>query len=282
MKKIIPPQNTFYLSLVLIFGCLGMSCSEPKSNDTTDEEGTILWSDEFDGDFINTTKWKFETGDHGWGNHEWQDYQPQGSDNVEVKDGTLRITARKTGEGQQVGDYSSARINSRESFLYGRIEIRAKMPAYKGPGLWPALWMLGENISEIGWPACGEIDLMEYISSKPDSVLMTIHSVANNHMNGTQLSTGFISLPTIEEEFHIYGLLWEEDKLSFYVDDPEQIVLVINRPEEYNQDNWPFDKPHYFILNIAVGGNLGGLEGVDDTIFPATMEVDYVRVYSLE
>ena len=112
---------------------------------------------------------------------------------MEVKDGTLRIIARKTGAGQRVGDYTSARINSRESFLYGRIEIRAKMPEYKGPGIWPALWMLGEKIGDLGWPLCGEIDLMEYISSKPDSVLMTIHSEANNHMNGTQLSSGFVS-----------------------------------------------------------------------------------------
>ena len=199
-----------------------------------------------------------------------------------MKDGTLRITARKTGAGQRVGDYTSSRINSRESFLYGRIEIRAKMPEYKGPGIWPALWMLGENIDEIGWPLCGEIDLMEYISSKPDSVLMTIHSEANNHMNGTQLSSGFVSLPTIEEEFNVFGLLWEEERLIFYVNGPEQVLLTINRPEDYNQENWPFDKPHYFLMNIAVGGNLGGLEGVDDSIFPATMEVDYVRIYTLD
>ena len=166
-----------------------------------DQFTNLIWSDEFEGDFIDTTKWKFETGDHGWGNNEWQDYQPQGSDNVEIKDGTLRITARKTGPGQRVGDYTSARINSRESFLYGRIEIRAKMPEYKGPGIWPALWMLGENMGELGWPLCGEIDLMEYISSSPNSVLMTIHSQANNHMNGTQLSSGFVPLPNIEEEF---------------------------------------------------------------------------------
>ena len=274
MKKILP----------LLF--LGIFISTIHCTQKTEEDGTsidkLIWSDEFDGDFIDTTKWKFETGDHGWGNNEWQDYQPQGSDNVEVKDGTLRITARKTGPGQRVGDYTSARINSRESFLYGRIEIRAKMPEYKGPGLWPALWMLGENISELGWPLCGEIDLMEYISSKPDSVLMTIHSEANNHMNGTQLSSGFVPLTNIEEEFNIFGLLWEEDRLIFYVNGPENVLLTINRPEEYNQENWPFDKPHYFLMNIAVGGNLGGLEGVDDSIFPATMEVDYVRVYALD
>ena len=141
MKKILP------------FLFLGILMSTIHCTPKTEEDGTgidkLIWSDEFEGDFIDTTKWKFETGDHGWGNNEWQDYQPQGSDNVEIKDGTLRITARKTGPGQRVGDYTSARINSRESFLYGRIEIRAKMPEYKGPGIWPALWMLGENIGEL-------------------------------------------------------------------------------------------------------------------------------------
>ena len=274
MKKILP------------FLFLGILMSTIHCTPKTEEDGTgidkLIWSDEFEGDFIDTTKWKFETGDHGWGNNEWQDYQPQGSDNVEIKDGTLRITARKTGPGQRVGDYTSARINSRESFLYGRIEIRAKMPEYKGPGIWPALWMLGENIGELGWPLCGEIDLMEYISSNPNSVLMTIHSQANNHMNGTQLSSGFVPLPNIEEEFNIFGLLWEEERLVFYVNGPEQVLLTINKPEEYNQENWPFDKPHYFLMNIAVGGNLGGLDGVDDSIFPATMEIDYVRLYALD
>ena len=274
MKKLIP---ILFFSLLL-----GTSHCTTKTEDEPKGTENLIWSDEFEGDFIDTTKWKFETGDHGWGNNELQSYQPQGSDNVEVKDGTLRITARKIGPGQRVGDYTSARINSRESFLYGRIEIRAKMPEYKGPGIWPALWMLGENIKDLGWPLCGEIDLMEYISSNPDSVLMTIHSQANNHMNGTQLSSGFVPLSNIEEEFNIFGLLWEEKRLVFYVNGPEQVLLTINRPEDYNQENWPFDKPHYFLMNVAVGGNLGGLDGVDHSIFPATMEIDYVRVYALD
>ena len=274
MKKLIP---ILFCSLLLgTLHCTTKTEDEPKGTEN------LIWSDEFEGDFIDTNKWKFETGDHGWGNNELQNYQPQGSDNVEVNNGTLRITARKIGPGQRVGDYTSARINSRESFLYGRIEIRAKMPEYKGPGIWTALWMLGENIEDLGWPLCGEIDLMEYIRSNTNSVLMTIHSQANNHMNGTQLSSGFVPLSNIEEEFNIFGLLWEEKRLVFYVNGPEQVLLTINRPEDYNQENWPFDKPHYFLINVAVGGNLGGLDGVDDSIFPATMEIDYVRVYALD
>ena len=106
--------------------------------------------------------------------------------------------------------------------------------------------------------------------------------MANNHSDNTQISTGDVLLETIEEEFHNYGLIWREDRLDFYVDHPDNITLTINRPKDYNNDNWPFNKRYFFILNMAVGGNWGGKNGVDDTIFPAQMEVDYVRVYSLD
>jgi beta-glucanase (GH16 family) len=276
-------KKNLTLIVTLIAGVFFLNCSSnQKETPSKWEDAELVWSDEFDGTEVDTAKWRFQTGDHGWGNNEWQDYQPFGSDNAIVEDGKLHIVARKTGEGQQVGDYTSARLNSRESFLYGRMEIRAKMPDYKGPGIWPALWMLGENIGEIGWPNSGEIDIMEYVSWQPDSVLVTIHSVANNHTNGTQISSGFVPLPTIEEEFHNFGILWQEDKLEFYIDDIDNILLTVDRPENPNQDNWPFDKPQYFLMNIAVGGNLGGVEGVDDSIFPAAMEVDYVKVWQLK
>lgn len=269
------------LGLTLLLFILA-NCRPDTTTATKWDEAELVWADEFDGETIDTTKWLFQEGDHGWGNQEWQDYQPFGSDNAYVEDGKLHIVARLKGEGQNVGDYTSARMNSKQSFTYGRMEIRAKMPNHQGNGIWPALWMLGRNIGEVGWPNCGEIDIMEYISSKPDSTLQTIHTVANNHMNGTQISTGFFELKTIEEQFHNYGILWTEESLKFYIDDPSNITLTFDRPEEYNQDNWPFDKPFYFLMNIAVGGGLGGLKGVDDSIFPATMEVDYVRVWQLK
>ena len=275
-------MRKFFSTLtVLMATVLLVNCASEKKPSSKWDSAELVWSDEFDGTEVDTTKWRFQTGDHGWGNNEWQDYQPFPSNNAVVKDGVLHITARLEGDGQQVGDYTSARMNSRESFTYGRLEIRAKMPDHKGPGIWPALWMLGENIREIGWPASGEIDIMEYISSKPDSVLVTIHSNANNHVDGTQISSGFVPLITIEEEFHNFGILWEEDKLEFYIDEIDNILLSIPRPENPDQDNWPFAKPHYFLMNIAVGGNLGGLDGVDDSIFPATMQVDHVRVWQL-
>ncbi|MEX0721881.1 MAG: glycoside hydrolase family 16 protein [Balneolaceae bacterium] len=212
-----------------------------------------------------------------------QNYTPLEYGNSTISNGQLHITAKLEGEGQNVGDYTSSRLNSQKSFTYGRMEIRAKIPDYAGKGLWPAIWMLGENIRHgEGWPDSGEIDIMEYVSYNPDSVVVSIHSLANNHKDKTQISSGFTALPTIEEEFHNYGILWEEESLKFYIDDIDNILLTFNRPEDYNRENWPFDKPHFFLLNMAVGGDWGGVEGVDDSIFPATFDIDYVRVWQLE
>lgn len=272
----------------LLFLCAVLTLStcgkfEHKDYDFTQwDNAELVWADEFEGSEVDTSKWRFQTGAHGWGNREWQDYQPFGSDNAIVEDGFLNIVARKTGEGQKAGDYTSARLNSRFSFTNGRVEIRAKMPDYKGPGIWPALWTLGDNIREIGWPASGEIDIMEYVSWRPDSVLATIHSEANNHMNGTQIGTGFIPLPSIEEEFHNFGLIWDEDLLQFYIDEIDNVILRIPRPDSPNQSNWPFSDSHFLLMNIAVGGNLGGVKGVDDSIFPATMQIDYVRIWQIQ
>jgi len=248
------------------------------SSQNAAENTGLKWSEEFNGTTVDTTQWDYKLGASGWGNNELQNYT--NGLNTQVADGSLKIIVKKEAEGQKVGDYTSARMTSTQKIKYGHVAIRAKMPNYKGKGIWPALWMLGADIKEIGWPQCGEIDVMEYVSKNPDQVLQTIHSVANNHTNGTQISTDFISLPSIEEEFHIYGLLWKEDKLQFYIDSPDNITLTIDRPEVYNNDNWPFMKEYYFILNIAVGGNLGG--EVNDLIFPSVMEVDYVRVYELD
>jgi beta-glucanase (GH16 family) len=142
--------------------------------------------------------------------------------------------------------------------------------------------MLGSNIPEVGWPACGEIDIMEYVSYDPGIVHFSIHSTANNHKDGTQVTSGPVSLESIEEEFHTYGLLWTRDYLKFYIDDPQNIKLTFVRPAISNEANWPFSRPFYFLMNIAVGGDWGGLQGVDDTIFPAVMEVDFVRVYQVK
>ncbi|MBT8300376.1 MAG: glycoside hydrolase family 16 protein [Maribacter sp.] len=294
MKKYNSTYLIAFTLLSLLLGCNRSSKKEVKqlevgniqiidgaAIDAPDywDDAELVWSDEFDGNDLSEADWKFETGQHGWGNNEWQNYVAH--ENIEVSDGTLKIIANKVGAGQKVGDYTSARLNSKASFTYGRIEIRAKLPEHRGNGLWPALWMLGNNISTIGWPACGEIDLMEYVSYDPNIVHFTIHSAANNHVDGTQLSSGPVTLDSIEEEFHNYGVLWTEKYLKFYLDEVDNIMFTFQRPADHNANNWPFSKPFYVLMNIAVGGNWGGLQGVDDSIFPAIMEVDYVRVFQV-
>ncbi len=234
---------------------------------------TLVWSDEFDGSSVNTNNWTFETGDSGWGNQELQNYT--NGNNAEVVDGNLIITAKKINDNTTVGSYTSSRMVTlgKQEFQYGKMEIRAKLPS--GRGIWPAIWMLGSSISNVGWPACGEMDIMEYVGYQPDIVHSTVHTTAGSGANGSGSS---MSLPTCEEEFHIYGVLWTEEKLVFYVDDIDNVVHTY-APAVKTAENWPFDNPAFFILNIAVGGTWGGIEGVDNSIFPQTLEVDYVRVY---
>lgn len=235
-----------------------------------------VWADEFDGTALDADAWTHETGQNGWGNNELQNYTD--GENSVVSNGTLKIIAKKVGNNQAVGDYTSTRLISKgkTAFTYGRMEIRAKLPDDKGNGIWPAIWMLGENIDDKGWPACGEIDIMEYVSFEPNYVHSAIHTPSS--YGDTQNSSGSIYFPNCEEGFHNYGILWDADAISFYLDDMTNVIYTYN-PSSKNDDTWPFDKPHFFLLNIAVGGNWGGLHGVDDSIFPATMEVDYVRVY---
>jgi beta-glucanase (GH16 family) len=273
MRKTLLPL--LVLSFVLV------SCKDSTSNSEPDLPAGLIWSNEFNGDDWNREEWYPEFGANGWGNQELQNYTAS-DDNIEVSDGTLKIIARKVDEGQDVGDYTSARLLSIRSFTYGRIEVRAKMPDYVGNGLWPAIWMLGDGIRNgESWPFCGEIDIMEYVSRNPNKYFATVHTEARNHQNGNQEGSGDITVENIEEEFNIYGLYWEEDRLIFYLNDPGNVVLTINRPENPTESNWPFSKPHFFLLNMAIGGTFGGFD-VNDDNFPATFEIDYVRVYEIE
>lgn len=247
----------------------------PKPKDWS--QAQLVWSDEFDGSTLNLNEWKLETGAHGWGNNELQNYVDSGA--VEVSNGTLKITAAKVGPGQQAGDYTSARLNSIRTFTTGRMEIRAKLPTLQGKGLWPAIWMLGTVDGAFIWPDCGEIDIMEYVSYTPHTVYSTLHSRDFNHVKGNPHTSGPIELMDAEDEFHIYGLLWVAGRLSFYIDDISNITYDVKRSELYQGKDWPFYKPYYFLINMAVGGNWGGAQGVDDSIFPAVFEIDYVRVY---
>lgn len=237
---------------------------------------TLTWADEFDGTEVNNSNWTFETGASGWGNNELQNYT--NGDNVEVKDGNLIITTKKVNDNQAVGSYTSTRMITmdKQEFLYGRMEIRAKLPS--GRGIWPAIWMLGADFKTAGWPACGEIDIMEYVGYQPNTIHATVHTPAGYGGNGDGSSK---TLETAEEEFHIYGLIWTEKEIIFYTDTPENVTHRY-APSNKTEQNWPFDKPQFFIFNIAVGGNWGGAQGIDDNIFPQSMEIDYVRVYQPE
>ncbi|HYW94137.1 MAG TPA: glycoside hydrolase family 16 protein, partial [Bacteroidales bacterium] len=233
----------------------------------------LVWSDNFDGADVNRDWWNFETGATGWGNQELQDYTDGA--NATIENGILKLTAKKVNDNKQPGSYTSTRITtkSKKEFKYGRIEFRAKLPS--GTGIWPALWLLGSNISSVGWPACGEIDVMEYVGYDPNRVHTTIHTPSSY---GSSVNTNVLNLPDCEEAFHTYGMIWTERYMKFYIDSVDNIIYTYAPPIK-NDQNWPFNQPLFLIMNVAVGGTWGGSMGIDNSIFPQTMEVDYVRVY---
>ncbi len=270
--------------LLAFISVLTISCKDSSSSeDEGSELDGLVWSDEFDGTTWNRDNWVPELGASGWGNNELQDYTAS-PENIEVSDGVLKIIARKIDDGQDVGDYTSARMTSVQAFGPGhKMEIRAKMPDLKGNGLWPAIWMLGDAIrTGTSWPESGEIDIMEYVSYAPNQFYATVHTGAFNHRDGTARGSGPIALNDIEEEFNVFGILWEEDRIRFYVEDETNIIFAFNKITDATNDEWPFDKPHFFLLNLAVGGDWGGAQGLNDNNFPATFEIDYVRVFELE
>jgi beta-glucanase (GH16 family) len=267
---------------LIIFLIYFISCSKINENTTEDQEIIVpteyelIWSDEFDGNKVDLDNWSFVLWDAGKVNNEWQKYV-ENSENYKVKNGKLYITATKTGKNEK-GGYTSTRLSSqkKQEFKYGRIEFRAKM--MDGRGTWPALWMLGSNHDEVGWPMCGEIDILEYVGYQPNTTHSNIHTQDDNGYTNNKAS---LNLKTAEEEFHNYGIVWTKEMIQFYVDSPANIKNTYY-PTDKTDNNWPYDQPFYFIMNFAVGGNWGGREGVDGDIWPQTMEVDYIRVYQLK
>lgn len=231
----------------------------------------LVWSDEFSGKTINPLVWNYDIGGSGWGNNELE-YYTNSSKNVFVTNGYLVIEARK--ETYKTNNYTSARLLSKDkkSFTYGRIDFRAKLP--KGQGIWPALWMLGSNISTKSWPACGEIDIMELLGHEPQKTYGTIHWGAaggpSTHIGGNYL----LNSQTFSDSFHVFSLLWETNKLSFLIDN----IPFFSADKSQVNGDYPFDKPFFFIMNVAVGGNWPGNPDTT-TIFPQRMIVDYVRVF---
>ncbi|MFD2517503.1 glycoside hydrolase family 16 protein [Salinimicrobium flavum] len=229
----------------------------------------LVWSDEFDENGApDSSKWGYDTGAGGWGNNEPQFYTSR-SENVKVENGLLKITAKK--ETYEGAPYTSARIKTQGkfSFKYGKVEVRAKLP--EGGGTWPAIWMLGSNFQTVGWPACGEIDIMEHKGNDPGVIHSALHTpssygATNNH--GTK------TVANVSSEFHVYGVEWTSQKIAFSVDGN---VFYTYMPANKNGSTWPFDANQFIILNVAMGGVFGG--DIDPDFTSGTMEIDYVRVY---
>ena len=238
-------------------------------------EANPTWQDEFDySGAPDQAKWGYDIGGHGWGNNELQ-YYTNAVNNAKVENGSLHITAIKEPFGGK--EYTSARVISKNKgdFLYGRIEVRAKLPS--GRGTWPAIWMLPTDWSYGDWPRSGEIDIMEHVGYDPNNVLFSIHTQAYNHSIGTQKSGG-MNIPTAITDFHKYRVDWTPYAVRGYFDDL-LVFTFVNEGKGYA--TWPFDKRFHLLLNMAVGGNWGGAQGVDESIFPKTLEIDYVRVFKM-
>ena len=236
---------------------------------------TLAWSDEFNGKTLNASNWSYETGGGGWGNNELE-YYTNSVKNTFLTGGYLVIEARQETAGTY--NYTSARLKTqgKKSFTYGRIDIRAILP--KGQGLWPALWMLGNNISQpgSGWPVCGEIDIMELLGNNARTVYGTTHwgdvaGQGSTHIGGNYtLSAGDFS-----GSFHVFSLAWDASKLVFLVDDTPYFTT---NKTDVTASSYPFDKPFFFIFNVAVGGNWPGSPN-SSTTFPQRMIVDYIRIF---
>jgi len=233
----------------------------------------LVWADEFDTDGRwDETKWNVEIHPPGWVNDELQNYVDR-AENARVENGNLIIEAREDFFDNQ--EYSSARLNSayKGDVLYGRVEVRAKLP--KGTGTWPAIWLFSTDQNYGPWPNSGEIDVMEHVGWDPGIVHATTHCYNFQAAMGT-LMTGFTIVPTFGDDMHIYALEWSADRIDVFVDSDKYFTFA---NDGTGWQSWPFDRRFNVVLNLAIGGSWGGVKGVDNSIFPVRMEVDYVRIY---
>jgi len=254
-------------------------------------EWKLVWSDEFDRPGLpDPAKWNYEVGFIR--NYEAQCYTRGRKENARVENGMLIIEARKEhfanpaydpkasspgwdGRNRPYAEYTSASLTTRAkaNWTYGRIEIRAKLPS--GRGVWPAIWTLGTNVDEVRWPACGEMDIMEFVGFEPGVIHANVHTTKYNHAQKTDQGNK-TTVADACDAFHVYALEWYPDRLEFFVDDRKYFTY---RNEGSGPQAWPFDKGQYLILNLAIGGAWGATKGIDDSIFPQRYYVDYVRVY---
>ena len=277
-------KYNYILLVIFIIGCFNLA----KAAQKPPQKQKLVWSDEFNySGKLDSTKWSYET---GFKRNREDQYYTDRLKNVRVENGMLILEADKEAvknvafvskdaknwrTNREYSKYTSGSIETKGKgeWTYGRIEVRAKLP--KGVGSWPAIWMLGKNIPEAGWPKCGEIDIMEHVGFNADTIFGTIHTGAYNHIKGTQRGKKLL----IEDpytKFHVYAIDWTPEKIDFYMDGNRYYSFA---NEHKTTAEWPFDQPFYLKMNIAIGGMLGGREGIDDSAFPQKMEIDYVRIY---
>ena len=273
----------FLLTAIAQFGFYSQSTTpaEQKAN-KSDAKWQLVWADEFNNTGLpDPAKWSYDVGGHGWGNKELQYYTEKRKENARVENGSLVIEARR--EDWQNREYTSARLVSKAKgdWTYGRFEVRAKLPT--GKGAWPAIWMLPTAKTYGGWPSSGEIDIMEQVGFEPHVVHASVHTKSYHHSIGTQ-KTAKIIVPTATTEFNVYAVEWMPEEIRGYADGQHYFTFknerLTNSSADYQQ--WPFDQPFHLLLNIAVGGTWGGAQGVDQTIWPQRLDIDYVRVYQLK
>ncbi len=270
-----------WLASFLLVPALLISCSAQSAAAPEDDPWKLVWSDEFNGpngSSVDRTKWVVETGGEGWGNQELEYYTDR-AQNAFLEDGHLVIRAlaeKYTGPDGVARNYTSARMKTLGKFVltYGRFEARIKVPA--GQGMWPAFWMLGDDIDKVGWPACGEIDIMENIGKEPGIVHGSIHGPGYVGSVGIEAPYTLPGKQRFADDFHIFAVEWDPDSVSFFVD--KDMYVKRTRADLKPDWKWVFDKPYFLILNLAVGGDWPGNPDAT-TIFPREMLVDHVRVY---
>lgn len=240
------------------------------------KEWALVWEDDFmgtDGSGIDTSKWVYDVGGHGWGNNEHQ-YYTSGTNNCYIHDNNLIIEAKK--EDFAGKSYTSARIKTKDAFefQYGKVEMRAKLPY--GQGIWPAFWMLGADIDQVGWPGCGEIDIMEFVGKDPQKIYGTVHGPGYSGADSISSSLDLEFEP--RNGYHIYSIEWTKNKIEWFVDGQKFHTLTT---EDTSSNPWAFNRKFFLLFNLAVGGYWPGYPD-ETTVFPQKYFIDYVRVYQLK
>ncbi len=285
MSKPIPNTALVcFAALLVLFPLLSGCCIACDPKRPQPRTGwTLVWSDEFstpDGSSPDPAKWTYDLGGNGWGNHELESYTNR-KENAQIEKGNLVVTAQKetyTGADGVTREYTSARLKTQGLFsqAYGRFEARIKIP--EGQAIWPAFWMLGEDVPTAGWPKCGEIDIMENVGKEPGTVHGSLHGPSTSAK--TSDLTAIYTLPgglRLADDFHLYAVEWDPDTIRFYVD--SNLYATFLSSQWPPGGNWVFDHPFFIILNVAVGGVWPGNPDAS-TKFPQSMLVDYVRVYN--